>query len=318
MITQVEHLDLSSITQNSKQYFKLNLIENALGDSWHIPVMVAKGKPGKTVGVTAAIHGNELNGIPTIHSLWKKIDVNKLNGTIIFVPVTNTPGFLNGTREFYDGRDLNRLMPGKKSGTSSERYGFALIEKLAQYFDYHFDLHTASEGRINSFYIRANLEYSITKKLAHILSPQIIVNHPGVKGSFRLACEKMNIPSLTIELGDPNLFQLHHIKPAYYGLLKVFYELGLIDDFDEKNGDKQSPFVCRNSYWMYAKQGGILQVYPELIEEVKKGQKIALITNVFGEKVTEIKAKHDGIVIGKATYPVCQEGSRVVHIGYLN
>ena len=73
--------------------------------------------------------------------------------------------------------------------------------------------------------------------------------------------------------------------------------------------------ICSSSYWLYAPVGGLLEVAPKLTEEVDKGQKIATIYNMFGQVVTEIVSDNDGIVIGKATTPYCEAGSRVVHIG---
>jgi hypothetical protein len=316
----IDDINLSSITPNTKTCFKLNLIENSLGDFWQLPLMVAKGKEGKTLGITAAVHGNELNGIQTIHALWKLIDVKQLSGTVVFLPVVNLPGFINGTREFSDGKDLNRIMPGKKHGSSSSRYVFQLIEKIGNQFDFHFDLHTASEGRINTFYIKSNIDEKPQYELSKILSPEVIVNEKGPKGSFRHTFENMSVPSLTLELGDPNLFQEHHIKPAYIGILKALKKLKFISSLqvDLDLANSTSPLFCEYSKWLYAKQGGILTVHPNLLDRVKKGELIASIKDIFGQKVIDINAKFDGVVIGKSTYPVCAEGSRIAHIGELS
>lgn len=311
-----DDIDLNDIAPFSKQCFKINLIKNSLGDHWQLPVMVAKGDTGKVMGITAVVHGNELNGIPTIHALWEAIDVNQLAGTVVFVPVVNVPGFMNGTREFPDGKDLNRIMPGKKHGPSSARYVYEFIERIGSQFDYHLDLHTASAGRINSFYLKANLENTVTSAIAMGLSPQIIVNENGPKGSFRYTYEKLNRPSVTLELGDPNIIQEHHVKPAYLGILNVLKQLSFLDKVFEYDNDLP-PVVCEESMWFYARHGGILTLFTKLLDRVKKGQRIARITNIFGEKVVDINAKFDGIVIGQSTYPVCEEGSRIIHLGRL-
>jgi hypothetical protein len=230
------------------------------------------------------------------------------------------PGFLNGTREFTDGKDLNRIMPGKKSGSSSSRYVFEFMEKIGKQFDYHFDLHTASEGRVNSFYIKADVDKQLEYELSEILSPQIIVNEKGPKGSFRHTFESFNVPSLTLELGDPNLFQLHHIKPAYMGILKALDKLGFMTTPIDNQSINQSntPIFCNRSEWLYAKHGGVLTVYRKLFDRVKKGEHIAVIKDIFGEKVIDINSKIDGVIIGKSTYPVCSEGSRIAHVGELS
>lgn len=315
----ISDINLEEVEEYSKSFYKLNLIKNSLGDFWQVPLMIAKGKTDKILGITAAVHGNELNGIPTIHSIWNMLDVTQLNGTIVLLPVVNVPGYLNGTREFSDGKDLNRIMPGKKHGASSSRYVYEWFERIGKQFDYHFDLHTASEGRINSFYIKANIEKELEYELSQILSPQLIVNEKGPKGSFRHTFESMNVPSLTLELGDPNLFQQHHIKPAYSGILKALETLRFLSNIieGESSSESDSPIHCNRSEWLYTKHGGILTVFPSLLDRVNKGDHIAVIKDIFGEKVVDINAKFDGVIIGKSTYPVCSEGSRIAHIGEL-
>ncbi len=312
-----DDIDFNYLDLYSKQTFKINLIKNSLGDFWQVPVMVAKGSEGKTIGITAAIHGNELNGIPTIHALWEAIDEKKLSGTIVLVPVVNVPGFMNGTREFPDGKDLNRIMPGKKHGPSSSRYVYEMIEKIGKQFDYHLDLHTASHGRVNSYYLKAKLDDKVTFDIAKTLAPSIMVNEVGPKGSFRSIYESFNKPSLTLELGDPNIIQSHHVEPAFYGILNVLKKLKFLDVGKNKSPKsvKHKPVICDHSQWFYARHGGILVLLTKLLEKVHKGQPIARITNIYGEKVVEINAKFDGVVIGQSTYPVCDEGSRVVHLG---
>ena len=69
---------------------------------------------------------------PDLNKLWEKIDEKELKGTIVLVPVMNVPGYLNGQREFTDGQDLNRIMPGNKSGTTSEVYAQIILEKIVK------------------------------------------------------------------------------------------------------------------------------------------------------------------------------------------
>ncbi len=313
----LNHIELTEIPPFTKNFGKLNMIKDPLGNWWQIPYMIAKGDTGKCIGITAALHGNELNGVSVIHSLWKSIDVNKLTGTIILIPVLNVPGFLNGTREFSDGKDLNRLMPGAPNGTSSEVYANAIVKKLLLHFDYFIDLHTASFGHINSFYVKANLNHSEIYKMALAQSPQIIVNQPGPKGSLRSEAEKQRISALTIEAGNPNLFQDKFLKLSLLGLKNTLKILNMISDDGEINNEDK-PVICQESYWNYANHAGILSVLPGLTDKVREGEIIATIIDIYGELIDTIKAPFDAVVIGKSTNPVCQVGSRVIHLGIVN
>jgi uncharacterized protein len=308
-------IPFNKIPNYSRKKFKLNMVKNALGDFWQVPVMVAKGGDGPVLGITAAIHGNELNGIPVIQQLWQEIDVETLKGTLVLVPVLNVPGFLNGTREYSDGTDLNRIMPGKRDGTSSQVYAYKVVTKLIRKFDYLIDIHTASVGRINSLYVRADMTNEIVAKMAELQEPEIIVNNSGENGTIRSEAQKKDIPCITIEMGDPHLFQKKHLRSSIFGLNNVMLDLGMIDGAREEI--QRDAVVCRKSYWVYAQSSGILRVFPNLTNLIKKGDRIALICDVYGDVIEEILAPTDAIVVAKATDPVCQVGARVIHLGLI-
>lgn len=310
----VDELDLDSIPMGEKRTFKLNMTQNALGSFWQVPVMVMKGGIGPVLGITACIHGNELNGISLIQKLWGKIEMQELKGTIVCVPVLNAPGFLMHQREFSDGKDLNRIMPGDPEGTSSQVYAHNIAEKIIKHFDFLIDLHTASTGRINTLYVRANMQDPVIANMAVLQEPRIIVNNAGDEGSLRFyASNVLDIPSITLEIGDPQVFQSKHIRPSIFGLNNVLVDLGMIDE--EMEEIDYEPVICESSEWIYSENGGILEVHVHLTDKVAKGQKIATIRDLFGKTIEEIKSPYDAVIVAKATNPVCDVGARVVHLG---
>ena len=229
-VKYVDELNLDQCAKGEVHRLRLRMIDNALGDAITIPVVLMRGNgDGPVLGVTAVLHGNELNGIPVIHNLMEEINVKNLNGTVIAVPVLNSPGYLSGMREFEDGTDLNRIMPGKAMGPSSAIYAHQIVEKIGKYIDYHIDLHTASFGRINSLYVRADLQDSTVARMAKLQWPQIIVNVEGSEGTLREALTDLGSKAITVEVGDPYVFQKKHINPSYIGILNVLRDLGMIE-----------------------------------------------------------------------------------------
>lgn len=308
-------LDLGSLS-SGKHTFMLHMTENAMGDTWKIPVMILKGKnPGPVLGVTAALHGNELNGIRIIHNLWRKIKTVELTGTVVCAPILNIPGFIMLRREFFDTVDLNRIMPGDPKGTGSERYAHLIVQKLLKPLDYLIDLHTASFGRINALYVRADLKHPKIREMAELQEPQIIVHKEPGDGTLRGIANEMGIPAITVEVGDSHQFQKKHIRPSIFGLNNVLVNLGMLDE--EMAEIDHDAVICRSSSWLYADLGGILEVFPNLTDMVQEGQEIARISDIFGELESRILAPYSGIVIAKSTNPVCHEGSRVIHLGKL-
>ena len=87
-----------------------------------IPVFVKRGKrEGPTMFVSAAIHGDELNGIEIVSRLIRSKSITRLRGTLIAVPMVNVYGVLNQSRYLPDRRDLNRSFPGSKKGSLAGR-----------------------------------------------------------------------------------------------------------------------------------------------------------------------------------------------------
>jgi predicted deacylase len=153
----------------------------------------------------------------------------------------------------------------------------------------------------------------IVARMAELQEPRIIVNKKGGEGTLRAEATRLGIHAITVEVGDPHLFQRKHIRPSIFGLNNVLVELGMIEE-DHEEIDHNA-VVCKNSTWFYAKNGGILRVIPELTETVRKGEKIATISNIFGEVIEEIKSPGDAVVVAKSVNPVCEVGSRVIHLG---
>lgn len=314
--TFIEELDLSVVAPGTIQKFWFHIVSDGMGRPIHLPIIVARGREdGDVLGVTAAVHGNELNGIPVIQRLFKEVDIDNLKGYIVGVPVMNSPAFLNKKRRFIDQVDLNHIMPGTEDGNVSEVYAYRFVERIVKHFDYLIDLHTASFGRINSYYIRADLKDPVTRKIAMLQNGQIVVHKPASDGTLRGAADAMDIPSVTIEVGDPNTFQKGMIRSGLTGIHNFMIYQGMMEGEIDDTGMK--PVVCKSSYWIYTDEGGILRVLPKATQTVKKGDVIATLNDIFGKRIKDYLAPEDGIVIGKNVNPVAQTGSRILHLGII-
>lgn len=310
-----DELRISSLERGEVHRLHVHLTDNALGAPWRVPLIIMRGfDKGPVVGINAALHGNELNGISTIFKLVEDIDVKKLKGTLVLVPISNVPGYLMNKREFIDDVDLNRIMPGKPDGSTSQLYAHHFISKIVSKFSYLLDLHTASPGRVNSLYIRADIDSEETRTLAYLQNPQIIVKKFDEGGTLRSWANDNGIPAITIEIGNPNAFQHTLIDETLEGILNTLRYLEMIEGEVEDLVTEHAK-VCDQSYWIYSKKGGIIDVLPSLADEVKAGEIIANIYDVFGEIKEQVIADRSGIVIGKNVDPSCDAGTRVLHLG---
>lgn len=310
----VDELDLEQIPQSTRRRVMVDLIHDGLGRSLRLPVMIARGKhPGPVLGLTAALHGNELNGIPVIHRLFESLDLKVLKGTVVGVVVVNVPAYLNNQRTFDDRTDMNHVMPGKPNGSIAEIYAHRFIDRIVRGFEYLIDLHTASFGNINSLYVRTDMTHEVTAKMAYLQKPQIVLDSSPSDRTLRGTAMELGIPSITVEMGDPQIFQPRRINASLAGVKRVMAEVGMLPKRSNKEGPQ--PVLCSNSGWIYADQGGLLEVLPKPTEMIKTNEIIALQRNIFGEVICEYRAPYDGIVIGKSVNPVAQTGARILHLG---
>ena len=310
----LRELNLHDIPRGEIARFWVQLATNGIGMPISVPVMVAKGaNDGPVMGLTAAVHGNELNGLPVIQRLFSEINAEELTGTIVGVLVANVPGFLRGERRFNDMVDPNHIMPGVATGNNSQLYVHRLMDRIIRHFDYLIDLHTASFGRVNSYYIRADMNEETMREMALLQNADIIVHNPPHDGTLRGAAEDMNIPAITLEVGDPNRFQRGMIRSSLTGIHNALIKFGFLKGDIDFTGE---PVVlCERSYWLYTQMGGILTVLPSVTDRVKKGELVGTMRNIFGDVVKEYFAPEDGIVIGKSVNPVTQSGGRILHLG---
>ncbi len=312
----IEELRLDQVPRGQVRRFMLHLVNDGMGLPVYVPIIVARGRTdGPTLGLTAAVHGNEINGIPVIQRLFQEVDVDSLKGSIVGVPVVNIPSLLRNKRLFIDGVDLNHIMPGREDGNVSQVYAWRIVNRIVHQFDYLLDLHTASFGRVNSYYIRADLHDPVTREMAMLQNAQIIVHNPPSDGTLRGAAGAIGIHAVTLEVGNPNTFQRGHIRNGLTGIHNLLAYLGLHEADIEPA--VQSPIVCKSSYWIYTDTGGILNVHPEVGSIVREGALIATLRDVFGDKVREYRAPEEGIVIGKSVNPINQTGGRILHLGIL-
>jgi uncharacterized protein len=318
----VDQLDLAQWPRGSCSRLMVDLIHDGLGRSLRLPVMVGRGKhPGPILGLTAVLHGNELNGIPVIHRLFETLDFQALRGTVVGVIVVNVPAYLNHERTFDDRTDMNHVMPGKPQGSIADVYAHRFIHKIIRNFEYLIDLHTASFGNINSLYVRADMTNEVTARMAYLQRPQIILHNSPSDRTLRGAAMELGIPSITVEIGDPQVFQPRQIKASLSGVRRVMAQIGMLSRRTLKTGSKSAPksclrpLLCSGSGWIYTDQGGLLEVLPRPTDIVEQDQVIAQQRNIFGEVIEQYRAPHRGIVIGKSVNPVAQTGARILNLG---
>lgn len=282
-----------------------------------LPIRVMRGKKdGPIVFISAAIHGDELNGIEIIRRLRKLNILNKLKGTLILVPIVNVYGIMNLSRYLPDRRDLNRSFPGSEKGSLASRVAKTFFDEIVSCCDLGIDLHTASIHKSNLPQVRTNIDNEYTFKLAKAFAAPVVLHSELRDGSLRSVAQESGVPILLYEAGEALRFDEISIRIGVKGIINVLREMDMLPPVIKKKAGR-NPIITRNSAWIRSNASGMLRTIKALGDIVKKDEMIAYIDEPLGDDSYEIRAQFDGVIIGKSEIPLVQEGDAIFHIAKL-
>ena len=277
------------------------------------PVLVVNGRePGPTVCLTAAVHGDELNGIEMVRRVMHDIAPDRLSGALIGVPIVNVQGFRRGSRYLPDRRDLNRYFPGNPNGSAAARIAHSFFQNVIAHCDALIDLHTGSFERANLPQIRADLRNPDVVTLTQGFGSTVILHStPGV-GTLRHAATRAGIPTVTLEAGGPLQLELSEVKHGVKGIETLISSLGMTKR--NRFWGEPEPVYYRST-WIRADSGGILLSDVSLGSTVRRGDLLGTITDPMSNARIEVRSPYSGRIIGMARNQVVMPGFAAFHVG---
>lgn len=314
-MAKVESIEIGDVSVAAGERVSINLPVADLytGTSLSMPIKVIRGKrPGPTLFVSAAIHGDELNGVEIIRRLLDQKSLRSIRGTLIAVPVVNVHGFLNQSRYLPDRRDLNRSFPGSSKGSIASRMANTFLSEIVSKADYGIDLHTGALNRSNFPQLRANLDDPKTAELAHSFGAPVLLNASIRDGSLRSCAAERGFPLLVYEAGEALRFDEVCIRAGLRGVLKVMRHLEMLPAVKVRK--PIMPVVAASTSWVRAPASGIVSRKVKLGTRVVESQELAIIGDPLAETKEKVIAPFDGIVIGRSNLPLAHEGDALFNI----
>lgn len=269
---------------------------------------------GPVVFVTAALHGDEINGTGTIHQLILDEDFRLLKGSVILVPVLNLLAFDRHSRYLPDRRDLNRSFPGSVEGSLASRMARTIFDEIVSRCDYGIDLHTASIRRTNYPSVRGDLSNPEVKRLAQAFGSEIIINGKGPRGAFRREACRSGCPTIIMEGGEVWKVEPGIVASGVRGIKNVLRSFGML------GGEVDSPdyqIIIKKSKWIRADRGGFLHFHVKPGDLVEKDQPLATNSTILGREHSTLYAPFNGVVIGMTSLPAISPGEPICNIGKL-
>lgn len=279
-----------------------------------MPVQIVHGRnPGPVVFVSAAVHGDEINGVEIIRRLLQLPQLKRLSGTLLAAPIVNVFGFHNRSRYLPDRRDLNRSFPGNISGSMAGRLADVFMREIVSVSDLGIDLHTAAIHRDNLPQIRADMNDLVLAPLARAFSTPVLLHSAPPAGSLRWGAAEQGIPVMVYEAGEALRFDEISIRIGLRGLLNILRQLSMLPPSRRTNPKPSA--VLRSSTWQRAPQSGILRAQAGLGQMVAKGDVLGVVSDPTGDAEMAVYAPFDGVVIGRTNLPLVYEGEALFHVG---
>ncbi len=280
-----------------------------------IPIIVERAKKaGPTILLTAGIHGDEINGVEIVRQVIAKKINKPARGTIICIPILNIFGFLNTSRSFPDGRDLNRVFPGTKTGSLASRVAYHFTKEILPLADYCLDFHTGGAQRFNASQIRIAPGQAQLKNLANIFNAPFTVYSSNIAKSYRDTCDKMGIPTLLFEGGKSLESNKHIVKDGVDGVVRVLSHLQMLNSNTALPEEKSAPVVISKSRWVRAQKSGLLHIKINCNKHVQKGEFLATITDPYGKMRIKVIAPNEGHIINVNHAPIVNQGDAIFHL----
>lgn len=292
----------------------LPLAKNLVGYMQPMSVLVMHGvQEGPVLGLSAAVHGDELNGIPIIHQVMKQFDPQKLRGTLVATPVVNVFGLNQRSRYLPDNRDLNRCFPGARKGSLGARIADHFLSEIVTRCTHAVDFHTGARGRENWPQIRCNLDDPNARQMGQAFCAPATLHSSLREGSLRKSAGDLGIPMLLFEAGEAGRFCEYSIEVGVQGTMSLCRYLGMVAQ-DAGSDHERGNVELRGSKWVRAPRTGFCRHLTALGDRVQAGQCLAHIFDSIKGNKYRVEAKADGYVIGQSTWATLYQGDALCHI----
>lgn len=280
-----------------------------------IPIIIERSLiPGPTVLITAAIHGDEINGVEIVRQLIARKINRPKRGSIICIPILNVFGFLNTNRVFPDGRDLNRAFPGTKRGSLASRVAYYFTTQVLLHADYCLDFHTGGASRFNAPQIRITPGDENLLKLAKVFNVPFTVYSKNLAKTYRSTCNKLGIPILLFEGGKSLESNTQVVNFGVRGTKRFLDSLNMLDSKFNLSYPIKDTVIIEKSKWIRAQKSGLFHLKINCNKLVKSGEILAIITDPYGKMKFNVTAPNKGFIINVNQAPIVHQGDAIFHI----
>jgi predicted deacylase len=317
----VTNVDLADLPVG-KHSFYFRGVQMGTGQYWYVPVVIAKGaQPGKRVLLTAGIHGDEISSMESVRQVMAALDPAAMSGSVIAAYGVSRASIERVQREWptvHSMFNLNRAFPGNpKANNPAGRHADLIWKGLFQpNTDVSIDFHTQMSGSAFADFIYADLRKPEVRTMVSMFPIAQVKNDTGEPGTLETTFVSAGIPSATLELGGPRIYDNKMIALFTEGTLNVLKYYKVVPGPMGRTAKDANTFIADNFSHIRTSVGGFLDMKVGLKDKVVPGQVVAIQRNAFGEIVAELKSTVAGEVAVIQEDAMIEPGGRVMTILY--
>lgn len=308
-----------NVGPGGRSSFCLPVVPRADRSVVQLPVLAVRGaQAGKTLVVTAGVHGDEFEGIAALHRLYESLDPASLRGTLVAVPVTNPPAYEAGLRVNPDDRqDMARIFPGDGGGTVTEQLAHCLTNEFIQHADFYLDLHSAGQyyrmPPLVGYQLRPEPLLSAQRAAALAVGMPLVWGTPGYPGRSISAAAELGVPALYTEITGEGRCREEDVNVYLACVQRLMVHLGMLEGQDSvprpqwvvEDERPQAGFLQVQNR---APVGGYFEPVVAVLDRVEKGTRVGVIRDPLGQEMHVATAAHSGLVIFLRTFPRVHAG----------
>lgn len=266
-----------------------------------IKCIVIKGKmDGPWIAVVSGVHSAEFNGIKAVMELSQSIDYTNVSGGIIFIPLINENGFNHRAANcvFADGKNLNRLFPGKAIGSLADVMAYTITTEIFPFVNYLVDIHSGDAyeqmhpfvfalGACSAKVNEASLQ------LARWCNVDYIARSKSTTGGLYNVAGNLGIPSILIERGGMNDWNDTWVNQDKADVINILRGLSILDGVVQTN----NAVIFDTVEYVRSPKTGLWLSQVHAGDSIHKDQLLGTIVNPYGDQLAEIQAIGDGVVL---------------------
>lgn len=319
------------LSGKKRESFCLNHISVEPGNVWtgylelgqgefRLPAAVLHGtRPGKTMLITAGVHGGEYVGIQAAIELSQKLKIQKVAGTIIIIKVINVPAFerRNGSMGLTDGKNLNREFPGNPKGTEMERLAWAVSHELQPAADYYIDLHSGDDyEQLTSYVYYAGMAdektVSQSRRMAEQVDvPYMVRSNVASGGAYNYAASQ-GIPSILIERGGMGAWTSEEVRSTRRDVRNILCHLGIYQG--KKDYRTYYPLDVTDICYQDASRDGLWYPFKKPGDMIREGEILGEVRDYEGGLLELSVAEYDGVILYQTgTLQVLGDGPMIAY-----